>query len=293
MEQGRLRDADPTRMHARNGMRRNGVRLAIAALLLSLVACTRLPTGPNDNTWRFLSGRIEQLSFAPFRGGRLCWIYLPPGYSVSEQRYPVLYLNDGGAAFPGGMNLDRACEDLIHRGEIKPLIVVAVTVKQSERFFDYTPWPDPGFNEGGGDAYVRAIRDTLKPEIDRRYRTLTGPENTAMAGWSLGGLISAYAAFGYDSTFGMVGPSSPSYGWTLGEIYRFAESRGRRPLLSRWYQDTGYPNDNYIGRMEALLVSQGFRTGDNLMSVTVEGGNHVGGAWERRFPDMLRFLFKP
>jgi len=45
--------------------------------------------------------------------------------------------------------------------------------------------------------------------------------------------------------------------------------------------------------MEQLLVNQGFITGLNLMSITEGGAEHAFQAWKHRFPDMLRFLFRP
>src|SRR5262249_25236887 len=148
---------------------------------------------------------------------------------------------------------------------------------------------------GGGDAYVRAVRDTLKPEVDRRFRTLPDSTHTGMAGYSLGGLISAYAGLAYGGTFGLVGACSPSYGWAgdTDDIYTTAARCGHPWLISRYYQDTGYPDDNYIGSMEQLLVGHGFIAGMNLESVTLDGATHSVPAWKHRFPDMLRFLFRP
>jgi predicted alpha/beta superfamily hydrolase len=270
--------------------------LTFAALAGLLLACSRQPTNPNRNSWRLLPGHVEPLSFAAFRQGRHCWVYLPPGYTMSDARYPVLYVNDGTSVFEPGIHANRICEDLIRAGEITPLIVVAISVPDSERFWDYAPWPDDFFfsgKGGGGDLYIRAIRDTLKPEVDRRFRTLRDPAHTAIAGYSLGGLISAYAGFAYDSTFGMVGASSPSYWWRSDEIIRFAAHRGRRPFLTRYYQDTGYPRDNYTGNMEDLLLQQRYVNGLDFLSVTVKDATHSVPAWEHRFPDMLKFLFKP
>src|SRR5688572_21350680 len=115
-------------------------RIAVSAMTIASLACSRQPTTPNDNTWRFLPGHVESLRFSAFRSGRPCWVYLPPGYATSGKRYPVLYLNDGQGAFEGGLNANRICEDLIRRGEIAPLIVVAIAVADSERSYDYTPW---------------------------------------------------------------------------------------------------------------------------------------------------------
>ena len=230
-----------------------------------------------------------------FRGGRQCWVYLPPGYAQSDRRYPVLYLSDGEIAFDAtyGMHVNRTCEDLIRRGEMAPIIVVAIE-SAGQRTYDYTPWPAYYWQpNGGGDLYLKAIRDTLKPEIDRRFRTRPEPENTAIAGSSLGGLIAVYAAYAYDSTFGRVAGFSPTYGYASGAIRPFMTNHGRPAFVVRFYQDTGWPDDNSLGGIEDELLSQGFVLGLDLMSVTAEGGEHSATSWEHRFPNALRFLFPP
>jgi enterochelin esterase-like enzyme len=273
-------------------------RLVVAAAGLLLLSCSTSTTDPNDSGWRFLPGHVEALVVPAFRQGRACKIYLPPGYTTSDRRYPVLYVNDD--VFGPGMQVHRICEDLIRAGEIVPIIVVAISVPSEPdtvRFWEYAPWPDryPSIGGrilgGGGDAYVRAVRDTLKPEVDRRFRTLPDAAHTGITGYSLGGLLSAYAGFAYGETFGLVGASSPTYGWSFPEIYETARSGGYPQLISRYYQDSGHPADNAIGAMEQLLVAHGFVTGVNLMSLSVEGAEHSGAAWKRRFPGMLRFLF--
>ena len=284
-------------------MRATRVKLVVVVAGLLLLSCSKSTTNPNDSGWRFLPGHVENLSVPAFRGGRPCRIYLPPGYATSGQRYPVLYANDGDALFdPGGsVQANRICEDLIRGGEIVPIIIVSISVPtqpDTVRFWEYAPWRDffDGRNlGGGGDAYLRAIRDTLKPEVDRRFRTLTDAAHTGMTGYSLGGLIAAYAGLAYSGTFGLVGACSPSYWWGSGSptIYTTARSGGFPQSISRYYQDTGYPHDNYIGTMEQILVSQGFTNGMNLMSVTADGAEHSVPAWKHRFPDMLRFLFRP
>jgi predicted alpha/beta superfamily hydrolase len=269
----------------------------MATLALATLSCARGVTGPRDNTWRFLPGHVEGLTLPTFRDGRPCWVYLPPGYAQSGARYPVLYMNDGQYAFDGDgcMHANRVAEDLIRRGEIEPLIIVAIACGPTDqRWLDYTPWyyPFPPYPQGGGEFYVRAVSDTLKPEVDRRYRTLPDRANTAMAGASLGGLISAYAFFVHDSTFGRAAAFSPSYwaGSPQADIYTVA--RHPDPPV-RFYEDTGTVHDNYIVEMEQLLPQLGFVLGQDFMSATVTGGDHSSASWEHRMPDMLRFLFPP
>jgi hypothetical protein len=43
----------------------------------------------------------------------------------------------------------------------------------------------------GYEDYGRFLVESLKPLIDGKYRTLTGPTNTAVMGSSLGGVVSA------------------------------------------------------------------------------------------------------
>ena len=145
-----------------------------------------------------ITGHVESFTFPAFLSGRRVWVYLPPGYDMSSARYPVLYMHDGQnlfdvrTSFAGEWQVDEACESRIAGGALRPLIVVGIE-NGPNRIAEYTPWPDQAYGGGGADAYLAAIRDVLIPEVDRRYRTLSGPNFRWMAGSSLGGLVSLYA----------------------------------------------------------------------------------------------------
>ena len=276
---------------------------AIALIVAGLFAwaCSKTPVDPNVASWRVLPGHVESFRHAGFRAGRQCWVYLPPSYQLSSDRYPVLYVTDGEDVFDGGgqMHVNRICEDLIRKGEIRPIIVVAIeNASRDLRFWELTPWTDDDFydGEGGGGAqFVEGIRDTLKPAIDRRYRTLRDAASTAIAGVSLGGVLAAYAGIAHSETFGNVAAFSPSYWLRSGYIAPFADSvshvRYLPGAIRRFYQDTGTSGDNYIAFMETHLLTYGFSSGVDFLSVTVVGGIHYYGAWEHRYPEMLKFLF--
>jgi pullulanase len=257
-----------------------------------------------------ITGHVESFTHPPFLGGRRIWVYLPPGYDGGTGRYPVLYMHDGQnlfdvrTSFAGEWKVDEACEALIRAAQIAPLIVVGIENGGSNRIHEYTPWPAPGYGGGGGDAYLAEIRDVLKPEVDRRYRTLTGPNHTWMAGSSLGGLISAYAGYAYDATFSRVAAVSPSYWWDGRHMIAFAQSRGR-PGLHRFYQDMGTIEqggtvdddgngvDDHIDELRAMrdvALAQGFVAGDDFQSVEAAGHTHSEYWWSQRVPDLLRFL---
>jgi len=272
-------------------------RILWFAATMFVASCSRTPLDPNEASWRMLPGHVERFSDPAFRAGRTCWVYLPPDYSASHDRYPVLYATDGELMFDGAgeMHVNRICEDLIRSGEIRPIIVVAIENVPGERFWDLAPWYDYEFYSqgGGGEAFLRAIRDTLKPAIDRHFRTSPDPANTAIAGVSLGGLFAAYAGLESSDTFGNVAAFSPSYWLSRYRIERIADSLGVAlpGRIRRYYQDTGTSHDNYIESMDRILLASGFTQGLNFMSFTVQDARHHYAAWAHRYPGMLRFLF--
>lgn len=147
---------------------------------------------------------------------RRIWVYLPKGYATSSRIYPVLYMQDGQnlfneqtAAF-GEWGVDE-CLDTLQQKTGKECIVVGIDHGGENRLREYNPYDHPQFGKGEGEAYAEFLAQTLKPYIDTKYRTRKGPENTFIAGSSMGALISLYAMIRYPSVFGAAGIFSPSF----------------------------------------------------------------------------------
>jgi predicted alpha/beta superfamily hydrolase len=135
-------------------------------------------------------------------------IYLPTGYGKKNDHFPVLYMHDGHnlfdlktSAFGSIWNVHLALDKLQKKYE-KNVIVVGIDCPSPLRFNEYSPWVNERIKEyksylpqnragGEGDLYVDWIVRVLKPWIDQKYRT--NPQETFMAGSSMGGLISLYA----------------------------------------------------------------------------------------------------
>jgi predicted alpha/beta superfamily hydrolase len=254
-----------------------------------------------------LTGNVTTFTYAPFLSGRRVWVYLPPGYDASSQRYPVLYMHDGQnlfdvrTSFAGEWQVDETCEQLIGAGEIAPLIVVGID-NGPARIAEYTPWADAGYaGSGQAETYLQAVIAVLKPEIDRRYRTLTSSNYTWMAGSSLGGLVSTYAGLAHGDVFGRVAALSPSYWWDNAHMVAYATGRPRG-TLRRVYHDMGTnetgnasspSNATYIAELRAVrdaLVADGFTSGFDLQTVEASGHVHNETYWAMRLPNALRFL---
>ena len=125
-------------------------------------------------------------------------VYLPPSYASSARRYPVLYMHDGQNLFDGATSyagewyVDETLEGLGQPGDR------GHRRRRPERGAAPRPTSTPRSRiaevpEAVGEDYVEFLADTLKPVIDRDFRTLAGRESTAIMGSSLGGLISLYA----------------------------------------------------------------------------------------------------
>jgi metallo-beta-lactamase class B len=233
---------------------------------------------------------------------RRVWVYLPPDYASSGKRYPVLYMHDGQNVFDdstsgfGEWGVDETMDSLFAAGD-PGAIVVAVDHGGQKRLDEYSPWRNPRYGGGEGDAYVDFLAQTLKPYIDQHYRTRADRLNTAVAGSSMGGLISLYAILRYPSVFGRAGVFSPAL-WFSEQNYAYARA-ARRPLPgTRIYFVTGaregdtpevYVNDQR--RMIDTLAAAGYRVGVQVDSAIRADGTHSEWFWRREFPRAYRWLF--
>ena len=138
---------------------------------------------------------------------RRIWIYLPATYHQNKkERFDVLYLHDGqnvfddSTSFAGEWGVDESMAMLTRQS-----IVVAIDHGGNNRNTEYNPYDHDRYGKGEGNQYVDFIAKTLKPHIDKNYRTRKGKENTMIAGSSLAGLVTMYAVLKYPKVFGGAG----------------------------------------------------------------------------------------
>ena len=255
----------------------------------------RLPpgqTGPRSPTlhlWRKL--RSPQL-----QNYRDILVALPPSYGEGERRYPVVYMHDGqnlfdpATSYAGDWDLLATLRELAVEG----LEAVVVGVANTGRFrrFEYSPFRDPTHGGGDGDRYLRFIVETVRPLVDGSFRTLTGPAHTAMAGSSMGGLMSLYALYRRPEIFGLAAALSPSVWFADSAMLRLVEADPAP--TGRLYLDVGTgeaaPMVAGVRRLRDLLVDRGLEEGPRFRYVEDEGADHHESHWGRRFRDALPFL---
>jgi predicted alpha/beta superfamily hydrolase len=215
-------------------------------------------------------------------------IYLPPSYFMSEQRYPVIYMQDGQNLFDVAtsfVGVEWGVDDTLQALSAEGLeaIVVGVPNSGERRLNEYTPPTNPWW-PGSGDQYVAFLIDTLKPLIDRDFRTSAVRSHTGIVGSSLGALISLYAFFARSDVFGFVGAMSPSL-WVGGGLI-LDQVRESPKVSGRIYLDHG-THEPSAHRLADLLRHKGYA---DLKYVVDEGGRHTEADWARRLPAALRFL---
>ncbi|MCV2352060.1 alpha/beta hydrolase [Paucibacter sp. Y2R2-4] len=227
-------------------------------------------------------------------------LYLPPGYASSGKRYPVLYMHDGqnlfddATAYAGEWKVDETLNALAQAGKLE-LIVVGIDNGQDKRMSELNPWDNPKFGKSEAKAYLDFIVKVIKPTIDRDYRSLPEPSNTAIMGSSMGGLISHYAITQYPGVFGRAGVFSPSYwiGQSAALVY-FAQhpaAPDARLYLLSGDQEGRDMVDN-MSTVYASLLKAG-HPADQLSIKVTPGAGHNEAFWASEFEQAVLWLFKP
>jgi len=230
-------------------------------------------------------------------------VCLPPGYHEEPaRRYPVLYLHDGQNVFddlplsPFGVQwgVDTTARALMHARVIEPIIIVAIGNAGRDRIDEYTPTRDNMHDAGGmADRYGQMLVYEIKPWVDHTWRTRRTARDTAVAGSSLGGLLSLHLGLTHPAVFGKLGLLSPSVWWDDRWIVRQLAAEGRRPDLRIWL-DVGTGETRMLKGTRLLyrmLLRKGWQIGRDLAYVEADGALHDERAWGERTGLFLRFLF--
>lgn len=186
-----------TRVAPLSGTRANGAPIVGASVALSLRMEPATPTAVGRiRHGRFVSRSLDRtMSY---------WIYLPPNYRATTQRYPVLYMLHGlGGSEDQWKNMgffDQA-DAMIRARQIAPLIIVM-------------PQGDNGYwmnQADGGPRWSDYVTLDLIPHIDQTYQTLADGRHRAIGGLSMGGHGAIQIALNQPGLFGVVGGHSPVF----------------------------------------------------------------------------------
>ncbi len=240
-----------------------------------------------------------RFSIPQLRRRRRVSVLLPHDYHQNEsKRYPVLYLQDGQNLFEdhnpyGTWGVDKSLARLAEKGSGK-FIVVAIDHGGRERIKEFAPYSTESFGHGLGRDYVRFLVETLKPHIDKNYRTLADRENTAVGGSSLGGLISVYAGLMFPHSFSKLMVFSPSL-WFAQKIF-LEPIRFFRPVATKIYlYGGGKEGANMVANIERFretIHRRGFDENVIEFNLQIDPlGRHNEARWGEEFPKAAEWLF--
>ena len=159
--------------------------VSVPIVLMMLCATAKAQNNP------FVVGNIEQFHSKILGEQRTLFVHVPRG--GKNQKYPVLYLLDGGGFFPLAVSILKLDDGLLPK-----MIVVGVANRQ-HRTRDLTPGAYRDLRgSGGGEKFTQFIEKELIPYIDGKYATRA---YRTLVGYSLGGLLAANTLVNHTNLF--------------------------------------------------------------------------------------------
>lgn len=266
---------------------------------------------------------------------RSIYVYLPRGYaSHPDRRYPVLYMHDGQNCFQafvedsyaGSWQADVTADLLIREGMMQECIIVGVSHGSDQRILEYLPpysrtMPPPRRplrpappsqtpppprrplrpTPGQADLTFAYYRDSIAPYLCQHFRVLTGRDNTATCGSSMGGLFSLYIAWEHPDFARSHAALSTSFWITRAadgrleaiERLRALPRRDVRLWLDSGTRSSPVRGDDGMGdtrRARKALLEAGYVEGVDFQYYLDEGATHSEAAWAARLPLVFSFL---
>lgn len=225
-------------------------------------------------------------------------VLLPYNYDKTSKGYPVLYLHDGQNLFDdggpyGNWGIDKKLAKLAQKGK-GDIIIIAIDHAEEERVLEFSPFKKTKWGKGHGKKYLKFLVETLKPHVDKNFRTLSTREFTGIGGSSMGGLISIYAGLMYPEVFSKLMVFSPSL-WITPKIY-FDAINFDHPFPTEIYLYAGgkesenmVPNVKHLKR---ILEKKGVSANKINIHLSIDRkGQHSEAFWGEEFPVAVDHLF--
>ena len=247
-------------------------------------------------------------------------VYTPPDYDTGNKKYPVLYLFHGAGDWDvawtdvGRANL--IMDNLIAEGKARPMLVVMPSIFQREAVGTGALAVAAGQPAGGrgtalagappqDDGFTKELLQDIMPVIAKKFRVLTGADNTAIAGLSMGGgqslrtglahLEAFHYVVGLSSAVGMGGGRGAAAGAappdpTAAYPALMSDVQGANKKLKLFAMYCG-KQDSLVIKGNQALTNALLAKGVKVKYVETEGG-HWFIVWRRNLRDFAPLLFR-
>ena len=256
-----------------------------------------------SNVLKNAEGTIEHITYFSKKANRNkgANVWLPPGYDKNK-KYPVFYVNHGyggdESSMVNGMGVREIATNLIKSGDAEPMIIVF-----TNQYTDPAHEKQTGNGQAdvpGYDNFVEDLPDSLMPYIETNYPVKTGRENTAIAGFSMGGRESLYIGMKCCDKIGYIGGGAPAPGIFPTQdqfmnhpgVMSKDEIRFEAPYEPYLLMIAGGTNDGMVNDYPKQYADLFTQHGNENIYLSVPGGGHDSSTVIPLMYNFIRFIFK-
>ncbi len=184
-------------------------KLLISILILSLLSCAQKEINSKSKESEMSTnsgiqiGQFDMLYSKNLNQERKLIIYLPESAkdpSRKRDKYPVVYLLDGGHNFVPFIGMLKQYSELNDTKILPEMIVVGIeNIDFDSRMMDFSPTTAGNSEQyGGGNEFLEFMKNELFPYIEQNY---SGSQNRTIIGHSFGGLAVMNALTNHSEMF--------------------------------------------------------------------------------------------
>lgn len=238
--------------------------------------------------------RIKKYFSKASNAWREMYIYAPPGYDATTDKYPVLYLLHGGGEDQRGWatqgKTDLILDNLIADKKAKPMLIVMVDGNIG------MGGGVAGFGENSLKAFENELKNAVIPFVEANYRVLTDGKNRALAGLSMGGLQTLHAGVRNTDMFNYLGVFSS--GWWANNTklsdpqYEFMKTNSDKintNLVEFWISQGGKED---IAHANNQIMMKKFDEMGVKYKYSEYAGGHTWPVWRHDLMEFAQLLFK-
>lgn len=173
----------------------------------------QLPQDKIKNQWisereDIEKGNVDMFKFESkiLNNKRRIWVYTPAGYDAEKEAYGTVIFTDGWE-YVNVVETPKILDNLIAEGKIPPMCAIFVDTHK-DRDTELTCH----------QPFVDFLTEELLPSIQESYNISKNAEKNIIAGFSYGGVTSAFIALKHSDIFGKAICQSGSFWWKPEEI---------------------------------------------------------------------------
>jgi enterochelin esterase-like enzyme len=291
---------DPGNAQIKRDGTRNASVLLVSGPASDLYAVKDVPHGTLSKVW-YESPTLNMK--------RRMYVYTPPGYDSSNDKYPVFYLlHGGGGDEDAWTTLGRApqiLDNLIAQGKAKPMIIVMTNGNANQIAAPGDATAGTGQTTGGmgarGDtpaarggttntaSFENSLAKDVVPYIEKNYRVIADKDNRAVAGLSMGGGHTLRVTLDNPTMFGYIGVFSAGARNADDQMKtQFKALKEANPKL--YYIGCGV--DDTLAYAGSQTLAGILKENDFKYTFRESSGGHTWANWRIYLSELAPMLFK-